>query len=129
MLSSSRATASPRLTSTHFNFGHNSGATKGKSGPTPLPSPISEDVPPTLAELALETILCAVVDSKINVRRFEECGGVGAVSQLLRGKVDAGKAAKYVILYFSQTPPVLTCTLFWQSEMSGVSLLLAVPRK
>lgn len=86
----SESTASPRLSSTHFDFGQ---SIFGKNSRGDAPAS-----PPTLAELTLETLLCALVDSPENVKLFETCNGVVEVSRLLRGKVDAGKAAKYVHL-------------------------------
>lgn len=86
LLSESTASASPRLSSTHFDFGQSIfGSKSGKDDDTAVP---------TLAELTLETLLCALVDSPENVKLFETCNGIVEVSRLLRGKVDAGKAAK-----------------------------------
>lgn len=83
-LSESTASASPRLSSTHFDFGQSVfGSKLGQ-----------DEAAPTLAELTLETLLCALVDSPENVKLFETCNGIVEVSRLLRGKVDAGKAAK-----------------------------------
>ena len=74
--------ASPTLASIPFNFG---ASTSSASEP---------EQPPTLAELTLETLLCALVDSPENGRLFEELGGVADVVRVLRGKVDGGKGAK-----------------------------------
>jgi len=93
-LSESTASASPRLSSTHFDFG------KSVIG-SELAESDADQAAPTLAELTLETLLCALVDSPENVKLFETCNGIVEVSRLLRGKVDAGKAAKsvYIVLY------------------------------
>ena len=48
----------------------------------------------------METILCTLADSPINVRVFEELGGIGEVILILRGKVDGGKAARVKSLEF-----------------------------
>lgn len=85
-LSESTASASPRLSSTHFDFGQSVFGSQAGNEDTATA--------PTLAELTLETLLCALVDSPENVKLFETCNGVVEVSRLLRGKIDAGKAAK-----------------------------------
>lgn len=60
----------------------------------------SDTPPPTLSELTLETLLCALVDTPDNVRVFEELGGIGEVVKILRGKIDGGKPAKMKALEF-----------------------------
>ena len=79
---SSVIAASPSLASLPFDFGA-SFAASTEPGQAP-----------TLAELTLETLLCAVADSPGNAKLFEELGGVAKVVRVLRGKVDGGKAAK-----------------------------------
>jgi hypothetical protein len=74
--------ASPTLASIPFDF-----AASANGNP---PS----DEPPTLAELTLETLLCALVDTPDNVKSFEEANGLAEVVRILRGKVAAGRTAK-----------------------------------
>lgn len=74
--------ASPALASIPFDFG---------ASFSPSMNP---DEALTLAEVTLETLLCAVVDAPTNARLFEELGGIADIVRLLRGKVDGGKGAK-----------------------------------
>lgn len=73
--------ASPTLASIPFDFARPSGD-------------CTDPDPPTLSEVTLETLLCALVDAPANVEMFEEVGGVAEVVRILRGKVDGGKNAK-----------------------------------
>lgn len=89
--------ASPTLASMAFDFRLSSSLAtsfgrKGKDDGYADAHPAS----PTLAELTMETLLCALVDMPENTKLFEELGGVGEVVRLLRGKVEGGRAAKWV---------------------------------
>ena len=87
--------ASPTLASMAFDFGLSSSLAVS-SGRTSQDDGYADaqSASPTLAELTMETLLCALVDAPENTKLFEELGGVGEVVRLLRGKVEGGRAAK-----------------------------------